>query len=454
VLAAAVAFVGLSSPSAKAVDLLYDWQAVNAATTPVVGFTPAPFLNHNNVAAVATQLQAQQGLTPGKVAVKILDTSLTPTDYATIFNNPNFKVDYTFLDIEGQSTATVQGVAQAIHAQPKSATNSYVGNFNFYPGAGDNSSGFATPLATNKAYGSGGSTGVNMANEGLYPGASGFNAVPGSGGTGANTSTSPNIRSALFTLPIVRASYVTANLPAGHKHIPYINRFNNQPSGVTNGTYTDPNTGQQLPAFYFDATHGTANQLLSRGDVSALVAHYRARGVDGVHLLDGGVVGYSQSDFETDAKAGFTFAPFANILNGSNPKIATLDTVARVDGSTQSVESTGVVFSGVYSLTQNSGLGKLALLVSNLDDNPHGITFPNTIGGKSVSGTYQVLAGQHKLLEFTGAGTQWTLLGGSNIGVFADAARDGVGVPEPVAMAGASIFGMSMLLRRRRSRTA
>jgi len=108
-----------------------------------------------------------------------------------------------------------------------------------------------------------------------------------------------------------------------------------------------------------------------------------------------------------------------------------------------------VVYSGVYSLTQGSG--KLALLVSNLDDGTHTLEIPQAIGGKFVPGSVSIAGGQHKLLEFTGAGTQWQLNAGSNIPVFTDSDRTGVGVPEPVAMGGAAIFGLTMLFRRRRS---
>jgi len=334
----------------------------------------------------------------------------------------------------GQATATAQ--AAAIRAQAKPAQ--FIGNFGMYPGNGDTSGVGSGPSAATYA-----ASGMNMANEDLYPGSPSYK-NPGSQG---GTSTSPNIRSSLFVLPIDRATFVTANLPAGDLHIPYINRFNNfgnpalQNSGVT---------------FTPGATPNTANQMLSRGDFSAMVAHERARGINGVHLLDGGVVGYTQSQFEQDAKDGFTFAPFASIFAGSNPKLATLDTTSKVNGVVASNESTGVVFSGVYSLTQNDARlagssGKLALLVSNLSGNTAALEFASKIGGKTVAGApYSINAGEHKLLEFAGTGLQWTLV--NQALVFPDADRSGVGVPEPVAMGGAGIFALTMLFRRRRSR--
>jgi hypothetical protein len=454
ILAAAIAFVGIGSVS-RADDLLYDWRAVDNASTPVSGFTPAPFVTDANAAspAILSQLAAQQLATPGKVAIKVASqTGLSPASIATLFNNPNFQINYAFLDIETpnpsasqSNVAVAQAQANAIHAQPKGA-GTFVGNFRLFPGTGDTSGGVA-PGSTLAEYTSGGLGGVNMANEDLYPGSPSYK-NPGQVG---GSSTAPNIRTALFTLPIERISYVTSELPTGHKHIPYVNRFNNWANGqLQNGTAVPAPGLPSQPAFYADVAHGTSGQLLSRGDFSALVAHYRLRGADGVHLLDGGVVGYTQAQFEQDAKDGFTFAPIAAIFNGGGAKIATLDTVSTVDGVLKDNEASGVVFSGVYSLSQAGGAGKLALLVSNMDEVSHNLTIPQKIGTKFVPGSISMLAGQHKLLEFTGSGTQWQLV--NSTVVFADSNRDGVGVPEPVAMGGVSIFALTMLFRRRRAR--
>jgi hypothetical protein len=441
ILAAAVAFAGLGTAAHAQSDLLYDWKKIDNSTPvpAVAGYIPAPFVSTGNVSPAAlSTLAANQATFPGKVAVKIVgSTLLTPADNTALFGATAPQINYAFMDYEGpngQATATQQ--AAAIRSQPKPAT--FIGNFRMFPGNGDTSGAGAGPsLAQYQA------SGMNMANEDLYPGSPSYK----NPGTVGGSSTSPNIRSSLFVLPIDRATYVTANLPAGNQHIPYVNRFNNV------GNPALQNVGV---TFTPGATPNTANQMLSRGDFSAMVAHYRARGVDGVHLLDGGVVGYTQSQFEQDAKDGFTFAPFANIFAGSNPKLATLDTSSKVNGVVASNESTGVVFSGVYSLTQNDtrlagSSGKLALLLSNLSANPATLEFPGKIGGKTVTGApYSINAGEHKLLEFAGTGLQWSLVN-TQI-VFADSDRSGVGVPEPVAMGGASIFALTMLFRRRRSR--
>jgi len=285
-----------------------------------------------------------------------------------------------------------------------------------------------------------------MVNEQLYPGSGSFRsplaAAPG------DQSSAPNLRSSLFTLPVTRLTNTTAAVPLGNKHIPYVSRFNIA-GGESNGT------AGGAPAFYFDAAHGTAGQALSRGDFSALIAHYRARGADGVHLLDPGMLNYTRQEAESDVAAGFNFAPFANIFAGGGAKLASLDTVTRVNGNLKSLEESGVVLSGVYSLTQ--GTGKLEILISNLSDNPADVTLQQKVGGKTVTALagagINVLAGQHKLLDFTGAGTSWTLLNPGGTPVFTDlTGRDGVGVPEPTMIGGLALVGCFAMGRRRKNR--
>ena len=428
---------------------LFDWgtDPITGPALLVSGYTPAPFLR-NPGTAVASYFG---GLPAGSVkAVKIENTqTLTPATVAAVYGANN--VNYTFADYEGATalarlTALRNQIAGSAGTGPAFLANqSFVGNFNFYPVLNDPTRP-ASVIDTGGHYGVSFNqsdyfvSGVNMANESLYPGSPDFRSpVQGN-------STAPNIRSSLFTLPITRASLTTAILPVGHKHIPYVTRFNN----FGNPFFANGVDANGQPAFYFDAAHGTAGQLLSRGDFSALIAHYRARGVDGVHVLDGGVVGYTTAQKEQDVADGWHFAPFENILNGGGARLASLDTVLRADGNTQTLEAAGMVFSGVYSLTQAGGLGKLALLVSNLDDTSHNLTIPNKIGGKTVPGAFTLLAGQHKLLDFTGSGSQWALQNPGGTVVFADTLRDGVGVPEPTMVGGLAIFGCLGLARRRK----
>ena len=451
-LQAVVLAVGGLFASAAGADQLFDF--THDPIDPVLsnppleaGFTPAPFLNNTNQAAVGTYLAGQP--------VKAVKISVAPVVSGTLYSNPNTRPKYSFLDFEGPNPhPLVLQQSQFINAQTGggvTANQNFVGEFNYYPVPNDPTrptvvttvaGSFQFPHSASNYY----TAGLNMANEALYPGA------PDLRNRAAGNSTAPNIRSGFMTLPITRLSLTTSNLPSGHKHIPYITRFNNYGNGAFDSD------GNPANGFVWNNTipAGQTNdkgQLLSRGDFQALVAHYRMRGADGVHLLDGGVVGYTRPQFEQDARAGWNLegAVFDNarsIFTGGGTRLATLDTYIRSDGTVKSIEDAGMVFSGVYSLTQAGGAGKLALLVSNLDEIAHTFDIPNKIGGKTVAmGAQTIMAGTHRLLEFTGAGTQWNLT--NNVAVFTDADRSGTGVPEPAVMGTVAFAGLFAVSRRR-----
>jgi len=451
----ALAVGGLFASAASA-DQLFDFThdpIDPARSNPPLeaGFTPAPFLTNTNQTAVGNFLQTQP--------VKAVKIQLAPVVSGTLYSNTNTRPKYTFMDFEGPAPhPLVQSQSGFINGPLGSngavtANQIYVGQFNYYPVPNDPTRPSAGPIATvatsfqfphdASQYYTGG---VNMANEALYPGA------PDLRSKANGNSTSPNIRAGFMTLPITRLSLTTSNLPSGHKHIPYITRFNNFGNPAFDSDQNPANGfvwNNTIPS----GQTSDKGQLLSRGDFQALVAHYRMRGADGVHLLDGGVVGYTRPQFEQDARAGWNLegAVFDNarsIFTGGGTRLATLDTYIRSDGTTKSIEDAGMVFSGVYSLTQAGGAGKLALLVSNLDEIAHTFDIPNKIGGKSiVMGAQTILAGQHKLLEFTGAGTQWNLT--NNVAVFTDADRSGTGVPEPAVMGTVAFAGLFAVSRRR-----
>src|SRR5688572_113969 len=369
-LQAVVVAVGGLFASAAGADQLFDFThdpLDPARNTPPLeaGFTPAPFLNNTNQLAVGAYLAGQP--------VKAVKIQVAPVVAGTLYSTQNTRPKYTFMDFEGPNPhPLVVAQSQYVNAQTGGAVGAnqvYVGNFNYYPVPSDPTRPTAGPINTvansfqfphsaANYY----TAGLNMANESLYPGAPDFRS------RASGNSTAPNIRSGFMTLPITRLSLTTSSLPAGHKHIPYVTRFNNygntafdSDQNPANGfVWNNPIAAGQTP---------DKGQLLSRGDFSALVAHYRARGADGVHLLDGGVVGYTRPQFEQDAKAGWEFAPFQQILQGGGARLATLDTLIRSDGTTKNIEDAGMVFSGVYSLTQGpGGAGRMALLVSNLDE--------------------------------------------------------------------------------------
>src|SRR4051812_47517288 len=89
ILAAAVAFTGAAYSAKAQNDLLYDWRAVNAATTPLNGtFVPAPFVTNGSAAIVAPTLPGNQVTYPGRAAVKVTEP-LTPANIALIFGGAN-----------------------------------------------------------------------------------------------------------------------------------------------------------------------------------------------------------------------------------------------------------------------------------------------------------------------------------------------------------------------------
>ncbi|MGC3957484.1 MAG: hypothetical protein QM813_05830 [Verrucomicrobiota bacterium] len=181
----------MAHSAANAQDPLFD-SRTNGSPTPVSGYIPAPFVTNANAAAIAAQLQRRPAGT--KLAVKITEP-LTNANITTLFSSAK-PINYAFYDIEGAGyIATVQSQSNAIRTINSST---YVSNYRLFPGSGDNSGVGSGPTLSD--YLSGGSLGVNMASEDLYPGSPFYKNPASTGGT----STSPNIRSSLFTLPIKR----------------------------------------------------------------------------------------------------------------------------------------------------------------------------------------------------------------------------------------------------------
>ncbi len=420
--AGAAMLLGLGAAPARAENFFWLDQR---GSTSGPGITSSIFLTNDNVATVDAFLSGQ-----AVKAVKI-ETPLSQQTVNAIFNKYN--IDYTFLDYEGanavaQVTATVQQIrSTGLTGTALAAGRSYVSNFAFSPAGMDPSK-----PAGLTGIGSAGfaATGLNMVSDDLYPG-SPFYKSPASG-----DSTAPNIRSALFTQPLTRLSMTSASLPAGVKAVPYVNRFNNWANTALDSDH-DSSNGYQFV---------TSNQLPSRGDFQAQLLHYRLRGASGFHGLDGGVVGYTPEQFQQDITTGWNGTPqFAPLFAAPDAQIATLDTRVKTDGVSKSIESAGVVFSGMYSLSLN----KLSLLLSNMDESAHILTLPTRIGGKTLGGDFRLEAGSHEILQYGGTGTQWSLIDIAPAFVSSDADRGGVGVPEPTALAG---FGAAMMLLRRRQR--
>jgi hypothetical protein len=460
-LAAAVLCVG--SARVQAADF-FQWGNPAGTTTP---YSLAPQLTDATANAVVASFNAQLAANPSAIlAVQVpAGTTLSPATINQVFNNYNVK--YIFADYEGpnaitQTTTLVNQIAAVpTHTGPSfAAGTSFIGNYNLGPIASDPT----TPGGS--TYTSGNSnanpfpgpndfrnTGVNMATESLYPGDSSFrNPVngtnPATGGSNA-----PNIRSALFTLPIQRLSLATQNLGAGQANIPYITRFNNFSNPALSNGMVLVNGSMQNG---FNTAGSTINgltvagQLLSRDDFQALTLHYRMRGASGYQLLDPGVMGYTNSQYQSDAQVGWTNSLVDSVLSTNNGRVATLPTVVTFNGVRQTIEQAGVVWSAVTN--DNTASPGLAILVSNMSNTPGTVNFNTRINGATLSFTTGTLAaGSHTILRFTKSGGIWSspLVDPS----FNDpllASRDGIGIPEPASLSLLGIGALGVLGRRRR----
>lgn len=469
----------------------------STATPANANFTGAPFLDNSTASAnnAISVLQANQDAKKA-LAVKIREP-LTNADALAVFNR--FKVEYVFADFEDSARV---GRTRAIADQVLASTQSkaaYVGNFNFYPNAGADTT-FPADLSKSGARsfqfrptsadyfdsrgrpaGSNKATGNQSANASLYPGAPDFR-NPANGNSNA-----PNIRSALFILPIQRETFATNGLlnrsvpgakattayntpftsyTNGAKNIPYVSRFNNWGNAALDSDGNVANGYQ----FVQNAATPSNGQLLSRGDFQAQVLHYRLRGADTVHLFNesnGSVVGYSDAQEQSDVQTGWgaTSATNGNVVNGifsrKNYAFANLTNVIG-DGGQQtgdtnprSTEIAGAVWSGVFDRSGNGR--RLAVLISNLSNVQKTIDLPNKIGGFMTARNDGVAIddffldpGQHKLLTFALNGNRWRLdTNGIQI-VFQDNNRNGVGIPEPTSLSLLGVGALGLLARRRR----
>jgi hypothetical protein len=441
----------------------FDWRQ---ATAPINGaYTPVIALTNSNVAVVQAFLTAHPGIHAIKIDSGVV---LTQATINTIYNG--FTIKYTFADFEGpnavaQTTTLVGQIATTSTGANVAAGTAFIGNYALAPIPGVDPTG-----PGNSTYAAGNSgvnpfttstdfrnTGVNMATESLYPGEASFrNPVN-------NNSSAPNIRSAMFTLPIQRLSIATQNLGINQINFPYVSRFNNFANPTLSNT-TRPRTdasGNQ-PAFDTSlpitstvngvtttSNANSAGQLLSRNDFQALIAHYRMRGAAGYQLLDPGVVDYAGpgstvaqnvTAYEGDALAGWNNSVIGGVLGGTNGRVATLPSVITFNSVKQTMEQAGVVWSAVTNdLSSTSGPAELAILISNLSPTAGTVAFNTRINGATLSYTAGVPAGGHQLLKFSRNNSG---LWGSptvNAPVFNDpsvamASRDGIGIPEPTSL--------------------
>jgi len=459
---AAAAANGQAVPSSG----FFDWE-IPADTS--ANYTESPFLTNGNAADVEAQLADAQS--QGKpLALKVREP-LTSASAKNVFNH--YAIKYVFADFEDAGrVGNTRALADIILGSSKSK-NAFVGNFNIYPNAGsdntrpsntdpDNVADSFNERPENFAYtdqqGKKGTLrGKRMANPSLYPGSPDFK-NPAQGNSSA-----PNIRSGLFINPIKRLTLAKNGLPSGEQLIPWVNRFNNygNPALDSDG---DPSDGYQ---FVQNAAVPSNGQLLSRGDFSALIMHYRLRGANSFHLFqgsEGNVIGYSREQQRRDAAAGWGQSSVANgIFSRNNFAFANLTTLVGDAGGNsgdtgrRDIEKAGAVWSGVYDKSGSNR--KLVILLSNLSNQTKTIDLPNSIGGFMTFrqdgvriDDFFLNPGVHRLITFTLSGNRWLL--NTNGTLFGDDNRNGIVVPEPTSLGLVGLGAMGLLARRRRRVTA
>ena len=452
---AVLAAAGTAATAQAAVSpQFFDWSVPTESGGP--NYTPSPLLTDSNFAAVDAFLATQAAIPGNLLALKVI-SPITSNGAKAIFDK--YKINYVFADYEdGNALANTQALVATIKASKKSAS-AFVGDFSMAPLNSDPTRPSSLPPLTPTA--SGGhslfsatsykNAGVNMANPALYPGAPDFR-NPADGNSNA-----PNIRSALFVLPIQRLSLTKQALPSGQKLIPWVSRFNNFGNDALNN-------GPQNPVHKFEFVQNNAipanGQLLSRGDFEAQVLHYRMRGADSINLFNydnpnSSVIGYSAAQERGDALTGWNQSAAAAVFNRGHFAFANFGTTAIVNPfKTVSSESVGTIWSGVYDTSGTKR--QLVVLLSNLGNVNQQVDIPK-VGGIPTFETlvnthdkddYNIEAGAHRILVFNLTGNKWHLA--TTTLAFTDNNRNGIGVPEPTSVALLAMGGAGMLLRRKR----
>jgi hypothetical protein len=434
---------------------------------PPPGFTTAPILD--DTVASAANVSGVLGSAPPPAAIQVRMELQTAEALAVLANFP-IKYIFTEFNTLGADRRT-KAVADAALTSGASAA-AFVGNFNLYPNLGTDPTRPATEQAkfTGIDYSAArGHVGAQLGNQfaapALLPGTADFR-TPAQGNSNA-----PNIRSALFVLPIERltlaelglrgfaapptdttafAIAASPNDPA-QRLIPWVMRFNNLDNAALGG-------GPNGSGFVQNAATPSNGQLLSPGDFQAQLLHYRLRGADDLILLIGadpngpsGVVGYGNAQAQSDVVTGWSASTVANgIIARQNYAFANLsnsiaDSLDANGPVVRSTEIAGAIWSGVYDRVGSAapdGQRKMAVLISNMSGVQKTIDLPD-IGGFAVehpttsdprAAAFMLNAGTHRLLSFTLAPdansvTAWVLTDDTFIGL--DNNRNGMGVSNP-----------------------
>ena len=430
-------------------------------------FTAAPVLSNNNASAGNANAVLNAAKAAGKPLAIVVLEPLTNASVVALFDQQPVRFVFGGF-VDSARVGRTRSIADQVLSSTQSQ-NAFVGNFNFYPNSGSDPTRPADqPVNANSNFGdargrAGSISGNQVAMPALLPGSIDFR-NPSTGNSGA-----PNIRSALFTLPIQRLTMAQLGLrgfsspPSGSaayaqvgqpnapntRLIPWVSRFNNWNNASLGGA--SGGTG-----FVQNASSPANGQLLSRGDFQAMILHYRLRGADSVALAESentGVVGYTTAQAQDDVRTGWRASNTVNQIFGrGNYAFANLSNVVGDQNSNsgdvgmRSTEVAGVVWSGVYdragSTDPASGRRKLMILLSNLGTVRRIVDLPNNIGGFSTFkppgstsldrfDDFAIDPGIHRLLNFSlqqssRGRLEWVFQGDSFIGL--DNNRNGTGV--------------------------
>ncbi len=472
---------------------LFSWFETGTPAPSNPMYIGTPFLRDSNVSAVNAYLTS---LPAGAVrAVKVEGPGISSATAAQIFNNPAYHVSYVFGDLEGaNATNAAAQLAKQVRylsndpAQKTQSTNAYVGNFGFSSQTSNNQAPANYHFTGQHSFSNYGQSQygfarLNMSNEEAYPGSPSFR-NKAAGDTPAGGGIYPNIRSSLFVLPLWRVSSVEASQASmglsSHPNIPWTSNFNNYGNlGLDNdrnaGNGYRFTTGQPMLASTVGGTNypalsaaQTTDQLLGRRDFATMVTHMRMRGAESVHLLESGISGVTTDQMEDDAATGWNGDFSLNQIFGQSDRRLLVgqeadnssyvqggkygdNTTIVVDGVKKNIDQAGALFSGAYSLD----LGKLDVLISNMDEASHTITLPSKIGNYSLSQTeFVVGSGNHWMVEYALAGNGnkkgWQVAG-QHVPYTAIAnSRGGFGIPEPGTLSLLAVAGVLGINRRKR----
>jgi hypothetical protein len=287
------------------------------------------------------------------------------------------KLDYLFMDLEGEHEKIEQNVHEIIrmvraHPNPKVA-DAFIGNYEDFPGERDNA--LVYPIQRDRtSYYNSGFDRVALYNSGLtvaMPAAYPYEAYSMHTSVGAQQgaeNASPNDRAAMLWAPVEKVSIAKRNLPDGHRLVPWVSNYIKY--------------GRPDPHNMYHAAPPPAE------DARAVIQHLRLRGANGYVLFT--------SDNAQTNHPGLSYNQYRTLtLNAW----ASLDEAFSDEDETvilnlSNDKSSGIVWSGIRSGN------KVTVLVSNLS----GSSTPVTISLPDIEGlpakTAPVHNNSHQLFTY------------------------------------------------------